>query len=58
MCDIKEKFTYNAVYESIQITITCIQTDTKLWVLKFEDSDGSLFFKCHLSSKLLNIKLT
>ncbi len=30
MCDIKEKFTCNAVYEDIQAIIACIQTDTKL----------------------------
>jgi len=30
MCDTKEKFTRNAVYEAIQATIACIQTDTKL----------------------------
>ncbi|CAG8549884.1 16032_t:CDS:2, partial [Cetraspora pellucida] len=50
MCGTKEKFTRNAVYEAIQATIACIQTDTKLWVLKLEDSNGSLFFK--MSSKL------
>ena len=46
----KEKFTRNAIYKAIQATIACIQTDTKLWVLKLKDSDGSLFFK--MSSKL------
>jgi len=50
MCNTKEKFTRNAVYEAFQATIACIQTDTKLWVLKLEDSDGGLFFK--MSSKL------
>ena len=32
------------------MTIACIQTDTKLWVLKLEDSNGGFFFK--MSSKL------
>ncbi len=50
MCDTKEKFTHNVVYEAVQATIVCIQTDTKLWVLKLEDSDSGLFFK--MSSKL------
>ena len=30
MCGTKEKFTRNAVYETIQATIACIQTDTKI----------------------------
>ena len=50
MCSIKEKFTRNAVYKAIQVTIACIQTDIKLWVLKLEDFDSGLFFK--MSSKL------
>ncbi|PKK55668.1 hypothetical protein RhiirC2_801801 [Rhizophagus irregularis] len=50
MCNIKEKFTRKAVYEAVQVTIACIQIDTKLWVLKLEDSNGGLFFK--MSSKL------
>ncbi len=54
MCDTKEKFTRNAIYEAIQATIACIQTDIKLWILKLEDSDSSLFFK--MSSKLEIIK--
>lgn len=54
MCNTKEKFICNAVYEAIQVTIACIQTNTKLWVLKLEDFDSDLFFK--MSSKLKIIK--
>ena len=50
MYDTKEKFTRNTVYKAIQATIACIQTDTKLWVLKLEDYNSGLFFK--MSSKL------
>ncbi len=50
ICGIKKKFTRNAIYEAIQATIACIQTDIKLWVLKLEDFNSSLFFK--MSSKL------
>src|SRR5436305_4381438 len=45
MCNIKEKFTHNAVYKAIQAIIACIQTDTKLRVLKLEDFNGGLFSK-------------
>ena len=42
---IQKKFTRNAIYKAIQATIVCIQTDTKLWVLKLEDFNGGLFSK-------------
>ncbi len=44
MCTFKNIFTHNEVYEAIQVTVTCIQTSLRLWLLKMEDSDNGLFF--------------
>ncbi|PKK58942.1 hypothetical protein RhiirC2_795548 [Rhizophagus irregularis] len=36
--------TISEVYEAIQATVACIQTTSKLWVLKIEDTNGGLYF--------------
>ncbi|GBC12518.1 highly derived D5-like helicase-primase [Rhizophagus irregularis DAOM 181602=DAOM 197198] len=38
------KFSRNEVYEAIQATVACIQTTSRLWVLKIEDTNGGLYF--------------
>ncbi|CAB4390089.1 unnamed protein product [Rhizophagus irregularis] len=38
------KFSRNEVYEAIQATVACIQTTSRLWVLKIEDTNGRLYF--------------
>ncbi|RIB04589.1 hypothetical protein C2G38_2222004 [Gigaspora rosea] len=44
MCTSKNIFTHNEVYEAIQATVACIQTSSKLWLLKMANSDNGLFF--------------
>jgi len=44
MCTSGQKFSRSEVYEAIQATVTCIQTTSRLWVLKIEDTNGGLYF--------------
>src|SRR6185312_12196948 len=44
MCTSKQSYTRSAVYEAIQATVACVQTTSRLWLLKMEDTDNSLFF--------------
>src|SRR5436305_10038435 len=50
MCSSGEKFSRNAIYEVIQATVACVQTTSRLWILKMEDTDGGLYFD--MASKL------
>ena len=50
MCSSGEKFFRNTIYEVIQVTVACIQTTSRLWILKMEDTDGGLYFD--MASKL------
>ncbi|GBC35137.2 highly derived D5-like helicase-primase [Rhizophagus irregularis DAOM 181602=DAOM 197198] len=38
------KFSRNEIYDTIQATVACIQTTSRLWVLKTEDTNGGLYF--------------
>ncbi|GET03399.1 highly derived D5-like helicase-primase [Rhizophagus clarus] len=44
MCTSGRKFSRSEVYEAIQATVACIQTTSRLWVLKIEDTNGGLYF--------------
>ena len=44
MCTSGEIYTCNQVYEAIQATIACIQTTSRLWILKMEDSDNGFYY--------------
>jgi hypothetical protein len=44
MCTSGQKFSCSEVYEAIQATVACIQTTSRLWVLKIEDTNGGLYF--------------
>ncbi|PKC55490.1 hypothetical protein RhiirA1_402853 [Rhizophagus irregularis] len=44
MCTSGRKFSRNEIYDAIQATVTCIQTTSRLWVLKTEDTNGGLYF--------------
>ncbi|PKK56200.1 hypothetical protein RhiirC2_800534, partial [Rhizophagus irregularis] len=44
MCTSGQKFSRSEVYEAIQATVACIQTTSRLWVLKIEDTNGGLYF--------------
>ncbi|CAB4375223.1 unnamed protein product [Rhizophagus irregularis] len=44
MCTSRQKFSRSKVYEAIQATVACIQTTSRLWVLKIEDTNGGLYF--------------
>ena len=44
MCTSKQSYTRSAVYEAIQATVACVQTTSRLWLLKMENTDNSLFF--------------
>ncbi|PKB94908.1 hypothetical protein RhiirA5_437790 [Rhizophagus irregularis] len=50
MCVSGQKFSCNEIYGAIQATVVCIQTTSKLWVLKTEDTNGRLYF--NIASKL------
>ena len=50
MCTSNQSYTRNAVYEAIQATIACVQTTSRLWLFKMEDSDNGLYFD--MASKL------
>ncbi len=50
MCSSGENFSRNAIYEAIQATVACVQTTSRLWILKMEDTDGGLYFD--MASKL------
>uniref|UniRef100_U9T848 NrS-1 polymerase-like helicase domain-containing protein n=1 Tax=Rhizophagus irregularis (strain DAOM 181602 / DAOM 197198 / MUCL 43194) TaxID=747089 RepID=U9T848_RHIID len=40
------------IYEAIQATVACIQTTSRLWVLKIEDTNGRLYFDIALKLDL------
>ncbi|GES81289.1 hypothetical protein RCL_jg11907.t1 [Rhizophagus clarus] len=40
----RRKFFRNKDYEAIQVIVACIQTTSRLWVLKIEDMNGGLYF--------------
>ena len=44
MCVSGRKFSRNEIYDAIQATVACIQTTSRLWVLKTEDTNGELYF--------------
>ncbi|CAG8713999.1 14140_t:CDS:2, partial [Cetraspora pellucida] len=44
MCISKQSYTRSTVYEAIQATVACVQTTSRLWLLKMENTDNSLFF--------------
>src|SRR3954468_416979 len=44
MCVSGKKFSRNEIYNAIQATVACIQTTSRLWVLKTEDTNGGLYF--------------
>jgi hypothetical protein len=44
MCVSRRKFSRNEIYDAIQATVACIQTTSRLWVLKTEDMNGGLYF--------------
>ncbi|PKC55711.1 hypothetical protein RhiirA1_475144 [Rhizophagus irregularis] len=44
MCVSGRKFSRNEIYDAIQATVACIQTTSRLWVLKIEDMNGGLYF--------------
>ncbi|GBC54096.2 highly derived D5-like helicase-primase [Rhizophagus irregularis DAOM 181602=DAOM 197198] len=44
MCVSGRKFSRNEIYDAIQATVACIQTTSRLWVLKIEDTNGGLYF--------------
>ncbi len=44
MCVSGRKFSRNEIYDAIQATVACIQTTSRLWVLKTEDTNGGLYF--------------
>ncbi|PKC12121.1 hypothetical protein RhiirA5_412261 [Rhizophagus irregularis] len=44
MCTSGQKFSRSEIYEAIQATVACIQTTSRLWVLKIEDTNGGLYF--------------
>ncbi|RHZ54551.1 hypothetical protein Glove_426g27 [Diversispora epigaea] len=50
MCTSGEIYTRNQVYEAIQATIAYIQTTSRLWILKMEDSDNGFYYD--MASKL------
>jgi hypothetical protein len=50
ICTSGRKISRSEVYEAIQSTIACIQTISRLWVLKLEHTDGGLYFD--MASKL------
>ena len=50
MCVSEWRFSRNEIYDAIQATVACIQTTSRLWVLKTEDTNGGLYFD--MASKL------
>src|SRR3954468_4771687 len=44
MCVSEQKFSHNEIYNAIQASVACIQTTSRLWVLKTEDTNGRLYF--------------
>ncbi|CAG8574704.1 1278_t:CDS:2 [Cetraspora pellucida] len=42
MCISEEIYTQNQVYKAIQVTVACIQTTSRLWILKMKDSDNDI----------------
>ncbi len=52
MCVSGWKFSRNEIYDAIQATVACIQTTSRLWVLKIEDTIGRLYFDMTLKLDL------
>ncbi|PKK40893.1 hypothetical protein RhiirC2_805212 [Rhizophagus irregularis] len=50
-----QKFSCNEVYEAIQAIVTCIQTTSRLWVLKIKNTNGRLYFDMALKLDLAKL---
>ncbi len=57
MCTSGKKFSRAEVYEAIQVTVACIQTTSRLWVLKIEDTNSELYFDMTLKLDLDDYKI-
>src|SRR3954447_20108230 len=57
MCVSERKFSRNEIYDAIQVTVACIQTTSRLWVLKTEDTNGKLYFDMALKLDLAKYEI-
>src|SRR3954451_20749072 len=52
MCISEWRFSCNEIYDAIQATVACIQTTSRLLVVKTEDKNGGLYFDIELKLDL------
>ena len=57
MCTSGKKFPRTEVYEAIQSTVTYIQLDKPVWILKHRDSENGLYFSMGAELKLAKFEI-
>ncbi|RIB08844.1 hypothetical protein C2G38_2210559 [Gigaspora rosea] len=58
MCISEQRYTRKEVYKAIQATVACVQTTSRLWLFKMEDSDNGLYFDIASKLDLANYKIS
>jgi hypothetical protein len=57
MCTSGKKFSHAEVYEAIQATISYIQLNKPVWILKHKDSENGLYFGMGSELKIAKFKI-
>src|SRR6185437_12173724 len=58
MCISEQRYKRKEVYEAIQATVACVQTTSRLWLFKMEDSNNGLYFDMASKLDLANYEIS